>query len=104
MMRISFAMGRSSSSQIVDIGCELFSKLQFREIHPNENYRLEILGRHCLLGEKGAATVRDICKKLRNAVSKSETPVYCLRELLQILITAQPFAAVVSLCDDDDGK
>jgi hypothetical protein len=57
-----------------------------------------MVGRDCLVGERGAATIREICSNLRNAVSKSETSVFYHRDLLQVLFRAQPLAALESLC------
>src|ERR1700721_3885484 len=64
--------------------------------------RLQIVGRHCLLGDKGAATVREVCTKLRDTISRSEASTYGHREFLQIFFSAQPLAVLQSLCAGDD--
>jgi len=65
------------------------------------DYSLQLVARNCLVGEKGATTVREICKKLRESVSKSETYAFQHSELLQALISAQPLAALEGLCGDE---
>jgi hypothetical protein len=103
-MRLSIDEGRkhSSKSEIIDIGCELMRQLTFASrTNDSSNYRLGMIARHCLIGEKGAATVREICHNLKEAVSKSETPAFFHKELVQILLGAQPVAALEALCGDN---
>jgi hypothetical protein len=56
---------------------------------------------YCLVGEKGAATVRKICQNLREAVSKHETYAFHHTELLKAVLEVQPFATLSALCGDD---
>jgi hypothetical protein len=103
-MRLSFEEGRrqSSISEIIDIGCELMRQLGFaKKRDVGSEYRLGIIARYCLVGEKGAATVREICHNLKEAVSKSETYAFYQQELLQALLGAQPLAALEALCGDN---
>jgi hypothetical protein len=102
-MRISFAANQSSPSEIIDIGCDLMCRLTFAR-RQADDYRLGIIANHCLVGEKGAATVREICRKLKDAVSKSETYAFYHGELLKILLRAQPLAALESLCGGDKSE
>jgi len=97
-MRISFAANQSSTSELIDIGCELMGRLTFARRNSVDDYRLGIIAKHCLVGEKGAATVREICRNLKDDVSKSETYGFYHTELLKILLRAQPLAALESLC------
>jgi len=102
-MRLSFNRDRSSPDELVEIGCELMRRLEVTGgTDSSLAYRLQIVGRHCLLGEKGAATVREVCTKLRDAILRSEASAYGHRELLQILFSAQPLAVLQSLCGGDD--
>ena len=102
-MRLSFNRDRSSPDELVEIGCELMRRLKVTGgIGSNFAYRLQIVGRHCLLGDKGAATVREVCSELRDAIARSEASTYGHRELLQILFSAQPLAVLQSLCGGDD--
>jgi hypothetical protein len=103
-MRISFAAGQSSASELIDIGCELMRRLTFTRRNAVDDYRLGIIAKHCLVGEKGAATVREICRNLKDAVSKSETYAFYHAELLKILLRAQPLAALESLCGGDKSE
>jgi hypothetical protein len=103
-MRLSFEEGRrrSSTSELTDIGCELMRQIRFanrREV--GLEHGLGIIARNCLIGEKGAATVREVCQNLRNAVSKSETFAFYQQELVQALVRAQPTAALEALCGDN---
>ena len=103
-MRLSSDKGmeQSSASEIIEIGCELMRQITFvGRRHVQENYRLGLLVRNCLVGEKGEATIRELCSKLRESVSKSETYAFNHAELLQALIGAQPTAALEGLCGDD---
>jgi len=97
-MRLSFARSQSSTSEIIEIGCELLNRLKLTEWEGQTKYGLEMIGRDCLVGEKGAAAVREICRRLKDAVSKSEISVYRHRDLLHVLFWAQPLAALQSLC------
>lgn len=101
-MRLSFARSKSSTAEIVEIGCELLRRLKLSQrADSGASHNLEMVGRDCLLGERGAATVREICKNLRNVISKSETSSFYHRDLLQILFRAEPLAALESLCSGE---
>lgn len=103
-MRLSSDEGRcqSSASEIIQIGCELMGQITFAgRRNVRENYSLQLVARNCLVGEKGATTVREICRKLRESVSKSETYAFHHSELLQALLSAQPLAALEGICGDD---
>ncbi len=102
MMRLSFNRDRSSPDELVEIGCDLVLRLNVIDgIDPNFAYRLQIVARECLVGEKGAETVREVCSKLREAVSKSETSAYSQSDFLQIIFEAQPIAVLQSLCSGE---
>lgn len=101
-MRLSFARTQSSASEIVDVGCELLRQIRFsggREV--GANHRLGMIAKNCLVGEKGAATVREICRNLKDAVSKYETYAFYHADLLQILFGVQPLAALDAFCGGD---
>ena len=101
-MRLLSGQGRTSSEEFVEIGCELMRRLKVTGgTEPNLAHRLQIVGRHCLLGDKGAATVREVCAKVRDAISRSEASAYGHREFLQVLFRAQPLAVLQSLCSGD---
>jgi hypothetical protein len=102
-MRLSFEEGRKQSSEfeIVELGCELMRRINFSEKAANDTYRLGIVTRFCLVGEKGAATVREICRKLKEAVSKREVYAFHYGDLLRLLLNAQPAAALDALCGGD---
>jgi hypothetical protein len=101
-MRISFASNQSSPSELIDIGCELMRRLTFARRNDVDDYRLGIVARNCLVGHKGAATVREICRNLKDAVSKSETYPFYHAALLQLLFAAHPLAALDGLCGGDE--
>jgi len=101
-MRLFSDQGRISPDEYVEIGCELMLRLDVTgSTDPNFAQRLQIVSRRCLLGDKGAATVREVCTKLRDAISRSEASVYGHREFLQVLFSAQPVAVLQSLCGGD---
>ena len=49
--------------EIIDAGCELMRQLRFTKKKEREGYRLEELSKRCLVGEKGATIVQEICRK-----------------------------------------
>ena len=103
IMRLSFGRESSTPDELVEIGCELFRRLRVTgSTDSNLAYRLQIVGRNCLLGDKGAATVRVVCANLRVAISRSEASAYGHRELLQMLFSVHPLPVLQSLCDGDD--
>jgi hypothetical protein len=104
-MRLSFEEGRrqSSPAEIIDIGCHLLRQVKFvskRDVAGN--YRLGMLGKHCLMSHKGAQTVGEICRNLRDAVSKSETYAFYHDGFLRMVLSVQPIAALDALCEGDD--
>lgn len=104
-MRLSSGHGRLSPDEFVDVGCELMRRLNATGgTDPNLAYRLQVIGTHCLLGNEGAATVREACTNLRDAVYKSQASEYGHRELLQVFFNAQPFAVLQALCGDGNAK
>lgn len=90
-----------SKVEVIDLGCQLMLQLPFGQRNSIDNYRLGIVGRACLVGERGETTVREICRKLKDAISKSETSAYYQEELLQVLFRAQPLAALNALCGEN---
>lgn len=103
IMRLSFGRESSTPDELVEIGCELFRRLRVTgSTDSNLAYRLQIVGRNCLLGDKGAATVRVVCANLRVAISRSEASAYGHRELLQMLFSVHPLPVLQSLCGGDD--
>lgn len=104
LMRLSFAQGASSPSELVDIGCELLRRLRFGRGKIAEEYRFKVVARACLVGEKGAAATKEICRNLKDAVLKSETYAFYHAELLKILFSFQPVAALDGLCGGDSAE
>ncbi len=92
----------SSPDELIEIGCGLTRRLKLTQpIDSNLAHRLEIVGKHCLIGDKGAATVREVCTNLRGAIARSEASTYGHHELLQVLLGARPFAVLEGLCSGD---
>ena len=102
-MRLSSSRDRSSAEELVEIGSELLRRLRFTgSMGSDLTYRLQLVGKYCLVGDKGAKAVREVCGKLRDAISRSEGSTYGHRELLQVLFSAQPLAVLQSLCGGND--
>jgi hypothetical protein len=101
-MRISFARNQSSPSELIEVGCQLMRRLSFGRGRAADNYRLGIVAKNCLIGEKGAAAVGEICRNLKDAISKHETYPFYHSDLLQILFAVQPLAALDSVCGGDE--
>jgi hypothetical protein len=69
-MRLLSDQGRVSPDEYVEIGCELMLRLDVAgSTDPNFAQRLQIVGRRCLLGGKGAATVRELCSRVLVSVA-----------------------------------
>jgi hypothetical protein len=93
-MRISYAAGRSSPSELVDIGCELMRRVSFRQRNAVGDHYLGIVAQKCLVGEKGGAAVREMCRNIKQEVARSETYAFHHTGLLKILFSAQPLPSL----------
>jgi hypothetical protein len=100
-MRISHARNQSSDSELIDIGCQLMDQLPISQRNGADDYRIGIVARACLLGERGATAVGKFCRKLRDAISRSETYAFYHADVLQILFSVQPLAALDGFCGGD---
>jgi hypothetical protein len=101
-MRLSFSRAQSSPEELITIGCELLRRRPLAGTTSTSlTHNLQLVGRHCLVGEKGAAAVREVCGKLRDAISRSEASAFNQQEFLRILFGAQPLAVLQSLCSGD---
>jgi hypothetical protein len=76
--------------EIVDAGCELLRQIPFTERKTRDDYNLGLTAKACLVGERGAAIVSEICRRLRHAVSKFEAHAYEYLYLLEGLFAVQP--------------
>jgi hypothetical protein len=92
---------RDHATEIVDAGRELLRQVTFAKKTDREDHQLGTVSKSCLLGERGAAITREICHKLKEAVSKYETHSLNHGDLLQNLLATQPAAALDSLCSGD---
>jgi hypothetical protein len=105
VMRLSFEGRRNSTdSELIDIGCDLMRRVSFVRRSNADSYRLGIVARYCLIGEQGVAAVRDVCRNLKEAISKSETHAYYHTDLLQILSSTQPLALLDGLCGGNEAE
>ena len=87
--------------EIIGAGRELLRQLKFTKKTDREDHRLEEIGKACLVGEDGAEVAREICRKLKDSVSKRETYSFNNGGLLQGLLGAQPAAVLDSFCTGD---
>jgi hypothetical protein len=101
-MRLSFARESSSPAELIDIGCDLVRQLTFARRNATDDHKLKIIAKHCLLGERGAKTVRKTCRKLRDGISKSETYAFYHTDLLNTLLAVQPLAVLEGFCEGDE--
>jgi hypothetical protein len=102
-MRLLCNREASSPDELAEIGSVLFRRLKITgSTDPSIAHRLQVVGKNCLLGDNGAAAVREVCTKLRDAISKYEASTYGHREFLRILFDAQPLAVLQSLCAGND--
>jgi len=100
-MRLSSEDGRtqSSDSQLVSLGCELLRKINFQDRRAQAlDFRVNEIVQRCLIGEVGEATVREICRSLKDSISRSDTYGFYQKELLQSLFRGHPLTALDALC------
>ena len=83
--------------EVVDAGCELMSRFAFTKNRQGEDYRLGEIAEACLVGEMGAPIARDLCRRLKQAVSKCETYEFEHDDLLGALLSVQPAATLDGL-------
>jgi len=84
---------RIPAPEIVDAGRELMISMEFTRSNTLQEYRLGIICKHCLTGDRGAEIVRSLCRKFGESVAKYETYAFYHEELLQGLFGVQPIAA-----------
>jgi hypothetical protein len=102
-MRISFAGPEEPSSieQLVSIGCQLFSRLEFEDKRGvGEDYRLSIVARRCLLGPLGADATRVACRRLKQAIEGGKTYPFYQQSVLAALLNVQPDSVLQELCGE----
>jgi hypothetical protein len=86
------------SHEITEAACDLMGQFVFSKGHdPHEDYGLGSIVKGCFLGEAGAALVRELCRKLKFAVSSYTTYSIGHDELLEGLFEAQPAATLDGL-------
>jgi hypothetical protein len=83
--------------EVIDAGCELMSRFAFTKNRQAEDYRLGVIAEACLVGERGAQIARDLCRRLKQAVSIWETYEFDHDNLLGALLSAQPVATLDGL-------
>jgi hypothetical protein len=92
---------RVSAPEIIDTGCELMLGIEFTRSNTQQEYRLGIICKRCLTGDRGAEIVRRLCQKFSEAVVKYETHMFYHEELLQGLFSVQPIAALDGFCSGE---
>jgi hypothetical protein len=85
------------SPEVVDAGCELMSRFAFTKNRQLEDYRSGEIAKACLVGEKGASIARDLCRRLKQAVSSNETYEFEHDGLIGALLSVQPAATLDGL-------
>jgi hypothetical protein len=95
--------------EFVDAGRELLGELAFARSNNNNDdnrrdYRLGVIAKDTLTGERGAAPARVICAKLKAAVTAHKTNAFYHDDLLDGLFSAQPYATLDGICGGDAGE
>jgi hypothetical protein len=83
--------------EVIDAGCELMSRFVFTKHRQAEDYRLGVIADACLVGERGAQVARNLCRRLKQAVSKWESYEFDHDDLLGALLSVQPTATLDGL-------
>ncbi len=88
------------TADVLDAGRELLRQIRFTR-HNREDHRFGEIAKMCLAREADAAIVQEICRKLRDAISKYETHMVYNDDLLHGLFAAHPTAVLDELfaCD-----
>ncbi len=89
------------SPEIISAGRELLRQLDFTTHSDREDYALGEISKSCLVAEEDATIAREICRSLKDSISKHEIHAFSHDDLLQGLFTVQPFAALDGLFDSD---
>jgi hypothetical protein len=88
---------KSLTPEVIDSGRRLLQQVKFTKGNDREDYDLEEIGRMCLDGDQGAQIVREVCLRLRDAVSTYETFAFRHDGLLNGFLAAQPIATLDGL-------
>jgi hypothetical protein len=84
----------SIDPEIIELGRELCREFEFGKKGSHEDYSLGQIVRTCLVGDKGAEVVMEICHKLKRSRANYETFSFNHFYLLEGLFTVQPVAAL----------
>lgn len=81
-------------SQVLDAGRELLQRLKFIRADRSQGHYLGEISLACLVREGDDKAVFQICRRLREAISKYDTAAFYYDDLLSGLFSAQPAAAL----------
>lgn len=88
---------QAHDADVIQAGREVLRQLVFRGNRQQDDYKLGEVVTSCLKGEGGAAIAKEICLKLKHAVSNNETDAYDNAFLIQSLLKTQPVPALDAL-------
>ena len=86
------------SQDTLEAGRQLMRQSAFDGRDQREDYRLGEISKACFAGPAGAATVLEICRKVKDAVERRDTHPYYHDDLMVSLFTVQPKACLDGLC------
>jgi hypothetical protein len=90
------------SPQVLDAGRELLQRLKFTREDHSQDYHLGEISKACLVREGDEAVAFQICRKLKEAISRFETAAFYYDDLLSGLFSVQPVAALDGVLAGDE--
>lgn len=99
-MRLHFEKPESGiAADLREAGWSVLQGISFTARNQKEDYRLAIIAKSCLPGEKCAERVTILCKRLKDAVASHRTSIIYYDDLLVTLLGVEPRAALQTLCE-----
>jgi hypothetical protein len=89
------------AQELIDTGRELLRQHRFESRNDREGYRIGAIAKDCLTGEQGAAVATALCATLKAAVTTHKTHAFYHGDMLDGLLTVQPYATLDALCGGD---
>jgi hypothetical protein len=101
-MRLHGEAKQDLAPELITAGQELLRRFSFTERSDQEDYRMGAIAEAVMTGENGGALARELCGKLKDAVSNYATHAIYHDDLLQGLFRAQPTSSLNGLCGGTD--
>jgi len=91
-------------TQLIDVGRELLSSLDFSNRDNTYDYNLEVIANVCLPGTEGAVVSTSLCKRIKQGLKDGAFQAYNHAGLLRCVFQLQPRIALDIFFGDADGS